>query len=372
MKIAIITSRYPSEGNPYNHMFVHVRSKEYINQGEQVEVFVPSNEISDYIFEGVRVRGMPSKEITKFLKEYDVLYLHLLHLYPLMKTDGWPIYNAILKNKYPFAMYVHGSEATYFKDRYFGNRFQLQDLLSLLRKDFYHMPRLKKFLKEIAGKGGLIITPSDWMKDQIKIAFNIDNVYTIPNGIDVGLFSFKLIKSERRIIAVRPLGDKVYDIECTIEVLSFLPEQYTLDIYGKGQYKDDYEKLILSKGLSERIKIIDNFIDRNKMKELFHNYDVFISTTKLDTQGITMLEAMSSGLLVAAINNSSKEEFISDMETGILANRPKELAEKILKVTSSKELFERITKAGRGSMEEIDLKLTCKKELRILKEIASR
>ena len=76
MKIAIITSRYPSQGNPYNHMFVHMRSKEYIKQGEQVEVFVPSIEVKEYIFEGVRVRVMPSKEITKYLKEYDLLYLH--------------------------------------------------------------------------------------------------------------------------------------------------------------------------------------------------------------------------------------------------------------------------------------------------------
>jgi len=372
MKIAIITSRYPSQGNPYNHMFVHMRSKEYIKQEEQVEVFVPSNEVKEYIFEGVRVRVMPSKEITKYLKEYDLLYLHLLHLYPLMKTDGWPIYKAIMKNKYPFAMYVHGSEAAYFKDRYFSNRLQFEDLLSFLRRDFYQMPRLKKFLYEVTGKGGLIITPSDWMKDKIKITFNIDNVYTVPNGIDVDLFSFKPIEAGTHLIALRPLGDKVYDIECTIEVLSLLPEQYTLDIYGKGKYKEDYEKLIFSKGLSKRIKIIDNFIDRNKMIKLFHKYDVFISTTKFDTQGITMLEAMSSGLLVAAINNSSKEEFISDMKTGILANKPKELAEKILKVTSNKELLERITKAGRESMEEIDVKLTCKKELRILKEIASR
>jgi glycosyltransferase involved in cell wall biosynthesis len=85
-----------------------------------------------------------------------------------------------------------------------------------------------------------------------------------------------------------------------------------------------------------------------------------------------MLEAMSSGLLVATINNSSKEEFISDMKTGILGDKPKDLAEKILEVTSSKELFERITKLGRKSMEEIDVQITCEKELKILKEIANR
>ncbi len=128
------------------------------------------------------------------------------------------------------------------------------------------------------------------------------------------------------------------------------------------------EDIILN--LDLRVRVVDNFIDRNKMKQLFHKYNIFISTTKLDTQGITMLEAMSSGLLVASFDNSSKKEFINDMKTGILGNNPKELAEKILEVTSSQELFEGITKAGRESMEEIDVKLTCKKELKILKEIA--
>ena len=79
---------------------------------------------------------------------------------------------------------------------------------------------------------------------------------------------------------------------------------------------------------------------------------------------------MSSGLLVASIDNSSKKEFISDMETGVLGNTPKELAEKIIKVTSDKSLYNKITIAGRKSMEAIDVKVTCKKELDILKSIA--
>ena len=85
-----------------------------------------------------------------------------------------------------------------------------------------------------------------------------------------------------------------------------------------------------------------------------------------------MLEAMSSGLLTASINNSAKEEFISDMKTGILGNNPDELARKILAVTSDKELFENITRKGRESMEKIDIKVTCKRELKILKDIAKK
>ena len=75
MKIAIITSRYPSKGNPYNHMFVHMRSKEYIKQGEQVEVFVPSKESAEYVFEGVRVKTIPSKKIIKYLSKLRFLLI---------------------------------------------------------------------------------------------------------------------------------------------------------------------------------------------------------------------------------------------------------------------------------------------------------
>ncbi len=236
MKIAIITSRYPSLGKPYNHMFVHMRSKEYIRQGEIADVFVPSNEINEYIFEGVLVREMPSKNIVRCLNEYDVLYLHLLHLYPLIKNDGWPIYKAIIKNKYKFAIYIHGAEAMYFKDRFFGTKFHLRDVLSWIRKDFYHLPRLNFFLCSEAINRGVIITPSIWMKNQINNVFEVNDIRIIPNGIDISLFSFKSFKSFKsatNILSLRPLGDKVYDIESTIEVLSLLPNQFTLDIYGQ-------------------------------------------------------------------------------------------------------------------------------------------
>ena len=370
MKIAIITSRYPSEGNPYNHMFVHMRSKEFVKQGEHVQVLVPAKSENEYIFEGINVKQMPSNEIIKSMKEYDIMYLHLLHLYPLMRTDGWPIYKAIMQKQYPFAMYVHGSEFTFFKARFFNDSYSIRDFVSWLRKDIYHMPRLIKFFSTT--HHGEIITPSNWMKKKINNILNYSKINIIPNGIDVNLFKYRKVQRGFRIISLRPLGDKVYDIESTINVLSLLPDHYSLDIYGKGKYKQHYNNIIKDKGLSDRIKIYDAFIERKDMPVFFRDYNVFISTTKLDSQGITMLEAMSCGLLVSSIDNSSKKEFIIDMKTGILAETPKELADKILEVTSDQNLFENITLSGRKSMEEINVEITCKEELNILKKIANK
>ena len=97
MRIAIITSRYPSRDNPYNHMFVHMRAVEMVKKGISLTVFVPSSTRSSYEHELVTVRKGEYQEIIEQLIHYDVAYLHLLNIYPFSKRNGWPIYKHILK-----------------------------------------------------------------------------------------------------------------------------------------------------------------------------------------------------------------------------------------------------------------------------------
>jgi len=77
MKIAILTSRYPKADQPYNHMFVHVRSLYFKSKNEEVTVFVPSKEKSAYTIDGVQVVCDSGKNIANQLDQYDISYLHL-------------------------------------------------------------------------------------------------------------------------------------------------------------------------------------------------------------------------------------------------------------------------------------------------------
>ena len=374
MKIAIITSRYPSEDNPYNHMFVHMRSKEYIKQGEQVEVFVPSKESAEYVFEGVRVKTIPSKEITKHLQEYDILYLHLLHLYPLRQEDGWPIYKAILHKKYPFVMYVHGSEVQKYSARPFDVDNSIKGILRRFKKDVLLVYFMRKFVNGThLNKAAHYLFPSFWMKKEMErnLNINISSFNIIANGIETDLFSFSNLFEKRfKLMALRPLSSMKYAVDIAIEVMRFLPEQYSLDIFGKGKYEQDFKELIQKYSLQSRINIYNTFINKSDMPKHFSKYGVSMFTTRMDAQGVSMCEAISSGLLTVSNHNTAIPEFISDMETGVLGDMPKELAKKIIKVTSDKSLYNKITIAGRKSMEAIDVKVTCKKELDILKSIA--
>ena len=376
MKIAIITSRYPSLDNPYNHMFVHMRSKEFVRKGEKVEVFVPSRATHEYVFEGISVKHMPSKDMIQYLSNYDVLYLHLLHIYPFMQQDGWPIYKSIMKNKFPCVMYVHGSEVQKYSARPFDANNSILGILRRIKKDFllvYFMRKFANFHK--VNKSLFFLFPSLWMKKEMEknLEVEVSNFELIPNGIETNLFTFSNLVSKRfKLISLRPLSSMKYAVDIAIETVRLLPKEYTLDIFGKGKYEKVFQELINKYSLEDRITIHNTFINKHDMPEHFSGYGVSLSTTRMDAQGVSMCEAMSSGLLTVSNNNTAIPEFISDMETGILGNSPQELADKILTVTSDKRLFERITKKGRESMEKIDVKVTCKQELKILKEIAKR
>ena len=350
-------------------MFVHVRCLEMAKLGVEVEVYVPDQTSSTYIYEGIKVQKMPSIQMSEKIDKRSVIYFHLLNIYPFEKKDGWPIYKHIIKHKVPFVMYVHGNEVQKYSARKYEFNFRISDFLKWVKKDIMVIPKMQKFVVE--GTQGTFIFPSIWMKEEMERNLNlmIENGHIIPNGIDTNIFQYNdLSKNRRKLIAIRSLSQKVYDIEKTIDVLECLPVEFTLDIYGKGIYKKKYNQLIHKKGLEDRVKIIPEFFEKKQMNTLFKNYGIFISTTRMDSQGITMMEGMAAGLLVATTDNSSKREFITDGETGVLGIEAEDIAEKVSKAVENPNNFLRITRNGREKVEEINLEKVTLKEIAVLKQ----
>lgn len=352
-------------------MFVHLRCLEMLQQNIDIRVYVPSKTRFSYTYEGVKVQKMVTAEIVKQLDKQAVIYLHLLNIYPFSKNNGWPIYKHIMKCHLPMVMYVHGSEVQKYTARWYEFNYRISDILKWIKKDCFVIPKMKQFFK-IQKRNYPFVFPSLWMKEETErnLKLTIDNYEIIPNGIDTSFFEFHNLTENRfKILTIRSLSNKVYDIEKTIEVLENLPEKYTLDIYGEGIYKNKYQKLIASKKLENRVQIISRFLERSEMKKLFLNYGTFISTTRMDSQGVTMMEAASSGLLVVTTDNSSKKEFIQDTVNGILGNSAEEIAAKIVAITSNKSRFEEIVIKGRKSIENIDVSKTVKKEIEHIEKI---
>ena len=103
-------------------------------------------------------------------------------------------------------------------------------------------------------------------------------------------------------------------IKAVVEARRSIPD-LTLDIYGKGPRKSYYEDLIAEFGANEYICLkgyVPNF-DR------YGGYDGYISASLWETFGLTLLEAMSSGLSLIGLDVPYGNRcFIQDGQNGFL------------------------------------------------------
>lgn len=372
MKLAVLTSRYPDKNSPYNHMFVHVRNLYFKSKGVELKVFVPSKSNYSYKYEGINVQCGKVKDIIKELNGYDIYNLHLLNFFPIINDGGLKIYKFLSKTDKPIVLGVHGADVLKYPQYLFEFNYTPKGIAKLLYKNYWNHPHIRSFAKYLnKSTKNAIVFPSNWMKEHTEklFGFTLNNPRVIANGIDTELFSFgDLYENRYKLLTIRPFKKK-YGVEQAIEVMSFLPDKFTLDIYGKGKDKKLYEKLIAKHRLEKRVKIFEKFIDRKEMNKLFHEYGMFFALTLFDSQGVSMCEAMVSGLLTISNPICAVPEFVNE-KSGLLGIFSEEIAEKIIEVAENKAEFMNITKEARLQMEKIDWKKTGEKELNLLKSLA--
>jgi glycosyltransferase involved in cell wall biosynthesis len=91
----------------------------------------------------------------------------------------------------------------------------------------------------------------------------------------------------------------------------------------------------------------------------------------MDAQGVSMCEAMASGLPVISFKIAAIPEFIEHLKTGILVNpfNLQESAEWIDNLVEDYNLYLRLSENARKFIETIDISKTTDKELQVAKEI---
>ena len=371
MKLAIITSRYPKKGTPYNHMFVHVRAVFFASQGIDVTVFVPSSVKETYYYQGIKVICDHSDIIAGQQLAYDISYLHLLNLYPT-KSGGLRIYKAINKHKQKAAIYFHGYDALTHPKYYFDFEWNLRGVTRVLYNNTWKKYQMHRFLKKlIQHKNYVAMAPSNWLKDQIEQLYDlrIHPFKVIPNGIDVSLFNTENAYAKRhKIVCIRPL-EKTYPVAHTIELMLYLPEEFTLDIYGKGEMKETLLRLIESKQLSHRVRLIEKFVEREQLPQLLNQYGILCAFSNIDTQGVMMCEAMAARLLVISSNKAAVPEFIKHKQTGLLEENVLQLKEDLLEICADESYFNTIIQNARNSMEKITIERVGMLEIKALETI---
>lgn len=371
MKIAIISTQYPSDKNHYAHTFVHRRSLYFIDNKIDVEVFVPNKSTSTYFFDNVKVNMLPAKDICNKLDSFDLVYFHLLNLYPFSKKNGKPIYDYVIENSIKAAFYIHGSEVQSLRSRNFDFNYNALQLARVIYKDYYFMPKMRRIVGSLIDAGSLFITPSKWMLEEARTELKLHNLKAdiIPNGIDTVKFS-PLHQDVRcyKMLMIRPLNSNKYAVDVGIKLIAKLPKEYTLDIYGKGPKKKEFVDLIKALGVEDRVEFVGDNIPNKEMPDVMSRYKIFLSPTRMDAQGVTMCEAMSCGLTVISSKNTAIPEFIEDGISGILIDNDdiEYSARKVLDIINCEKKTYEMGVNARKFSELLSFELTLKKEMESL------
>jgi len=199
-----------------------------------------------------------------------------------------------------------------------------------------------KYLRWYYNKCDFTIVPSQTISTLItKNGFN--NVRVIPNGIDIEKFSSQKPEFTRADFGIsdddavflfvgRLVTEKNLDvlIRAAPLIIKEIPHARFV-IAGTGPAEQYYKNLALSHKVDSKFAFL-GFVPDNKIYSLYKNSDVFVFPSKFETQGLSGIEALASGLPVCGADYLAVSEIIQDGVNGTLFNPddPKDCAEKAI------------------------------------------
>jgi glycosyltransferase involved in cell wall biosynthesis len=181
-------------------------------------------------------------------------------------------------------------------------------------------------LKRIFNKADMLIAPTHLMEGLLSKYYLRTSVQVIPTGINQLNFSkpenstdknlileniADQIKDHKVLLYVGRLG-KEKNIKFIIDALKLLlrnnPDAKLL-IVGEGPAKSELEKYSREIGLENHV-IFTGFVERNMLAEFYSMARVFLFASKVESQGLVILESMSCGTPVVAIGEMGTKELM--------------------------------------------------------------
>lgn len=199
---------------------------------------------------------------------------------------------------------------------------------SFIHENMNNINKINQYiLKRILKYSDKVVAVSYGLADSLIKYVNIENILVIENSIDINnrqienimnmdseaIYNYKYKKSSKyNFLAIGRLENvKDYDMmiksfvkaKNTIEQNTDLSQRLSihLNIIGEGRERYNLEKLIIELKADKYIKLLGSKSKEEVYKSLISSY-TYINTSKMETFGLSILEALSSGMPVI-INN---------------------------------------------------------------------
>jgi glycosyltransferase involved in cell wall biosynthesis len=189
--------------------------------------------------------------------------------------------------------------------------------------------------------------------------FPLEKVFVIPNGVDTQRFHPDRPSSDLRkqlglptdarvagiVAALRPEKNHELFLRAAAEVRKQISSAHFL-IIGDGPRREPLEQLTGELGLTDCVHFLGT---RSDIPELLSAIDVFVLTSHMEANPVSILEALAAGKPVIAPNVGSISESVRDGETGYLFEPGNllQVSQQLLEIFSQPEQAEAMGMAGR-------------------------
>lgn len=224
------------------------------------------------------------------------------------------------------------------------------------------LPFYKKvFLQRILNSASKIVVPTEDYVNLIskKYAIPRDKIHKIPNGVDLEHFRSVSTKlhSPIKLLSVSRLS-RPKNIPLLIKLFKLVIENshsnIELHIVGGGEEKKRIMGLIKNEKLEKKVSLHGALLGKD-LYDMYSYSDIFILTSKCESFGLVLIEAMASGLPVIVSDINSIKNIVKNNITGLLAKPTAEdFAQMVERVISNYQLRKKIIENGLKEAKKYD------------------
>lgn len=187
------------------------------------------------------------------------------------------------------------------------------------------------FSEQILKRTTAVIVPTEKVKKMLR-GYGVEKpIFCIPTGLDPEPFESRMTPSERNAMR-RSLG--IEENEHVLVYLGRLAKEKNIDellryfaacaskhpelrllLVGDGPYRDALEEQVRSLGIESRV-VFTGMVKPETVGQYYRLGDIFVSASQSETQGLTYIEAMASGLPLLCRKDPCLERVIEEGVTG--------------------------------------------------------
>jgi glycosyltransferase involved in cell wall biosynthesis len=374
LKIVIASETYPPDMNGAA-IFTQRLAKELSKRGHKVLMIAPNVKFKDELekdkdgFDVFRVKSLPAKLIHPYFRFVDAVGLHSRMKKKIVKfkpdivhiQNHFSVGSTALKIAKSLKIPVMGT-----------NHFMPENLLQYV-PTFIHKEVAKilwRHFKKIYKNLDFITSPSHAAVKMLKDMGLKNDMVVISNGIDLNKFKKhpqdKYLMKKYSIADDLPIllfvgrmeQDKNIDLLLRAAKIALKKTKFKIVLVGRGKNDKEFEKLSKELGLEESV-VFTGRIDEEELEKMYSLANVYMATGSAELQGIAVMEAMTAGLPVLAINAIALPELVYNGENGYLFEKnEKDLADKIITILKDKKALVDMSKKSREIISEHDISKT--------------